>query len=362
MVVVWRPIKQKEQAFYPPKFISEYADMFDIDGFEQPPKEKPEALLGNLEIRNFERVPMSNLPAVLPKTKLIFRPADAFLFDTISFITLAVILSSIRLNSRKLDFLALISVCLWTFRTILRYSNKLARYDLLVKKFLTSKISHRNAGALKYLTSEAGSQRAVRVALIQSCIFHLLKRVKSPFQGKVATENPLTRAFLTDSCPIEVNKILRTDKEVQIDVERALKDLEDLQLVQFSNDGEALLEVKDSFESTESVKKCWIDLLESKDLGKFVDDVTDEEAVGFGLSVDISGIAKAQNSSILVPEGSRRSFAAAINATAQNAYTNAKPLLKDQKGLRNLKASLEFQERDSTKAGRSNGNKKKWYF
>ena len=185
------------------------------------------------------------------------------------------------MNSRKLDFLALISVCLWTFRTILRYSNKLARYDLLVKKFLTSKISHRNAGALKYLTSEAGSQRAVRVALIQSCIFHLLKRVKSPFQGKVATENPLTRAFLTDSCPIEVNKILRTDKEVQIDVERALKDLEDLQLVQFSNDGEALLEVKDSFESTESVKKCWIDLLESKDLGKFVDDVTDEEAVGF---------------------------------------------------------------------------------
>ena len=133
--------------------------MFDIEMLEQPPERSNEAPLGNLEIRNFESVPMSNLFAVMPKTKLIFRPADAFLFDMISFVTLALVISSIRLDSPRLDVLALVSVTLWTFRTVIRYSNKLARYDLLVKKFLTSKISHRNAGALKYLAGEAGSQR-----------------------------------------------------------------------------------------------------------------------------------------------------------------------------------------------------------
>ena len=51
--------------------------MFDIEGFEPLALKKPEPPIGKLEIRNFEGVPMSNLPAVLPKTKVMFRPADA---------------------------------------------------------------------------------------------------------------------------------------------------------------------------------------------------------------------------------------------------------------------------------------------
>ena len=243
--------------------------MFDIEGFEPPPKDKPEPPLESLEIRNFERVPMSNLPAVFPKTRLIFRPADAFLFDMISFVTFALVLSSIRLDSPKLDLLALVSVSLWTLRTFFRYSNKLARYDLLVKKFLTSKLSHRNAGALKYLNSEAASQRAVRAALVQSCVSHCFKSAQSPFQGETAditttsSEQGSARATLKNTCMDDVNKLLINDKVVQINVDRALSDLEDLGIVQFSrHDEELLLDVKDALESNELVKQSWVDLLD----------------------------------------------------------------------------------------------------
>jgi hypothetical protein len=319
--------------------------MFDIEGFEPPPSKKPEPPLGKLEIRNFEGVPMSNLPAVLPKTKLIFRPADAFLFDMISFVTLALVLSSVRLDSPSLDLLALVSVSLWTFRTVIRYSNKLARYDLLVKKFLTTKISHRNAGALKYLTSEAGSQRAVRAALVQSWISHLFKLVKSPFQRDGAAEKIITRSVLRNTGTNDVNRLLRTDKEVQVDVDRALRDLEDLRLVRFSADGEELIDAKDQLASSELVKESWVDLLEQSDSDNFGRNDTElsslSEGIGLSKSSESEPSTRNQNISFKQLEERRKSFTASLEATQKNGYVKAKQLLQDKNGVKNLRASLE---------------------
>ena len=93
---------------------------------------------------------------------------------------LLLVLGSIRLHSPRLDLLALVSISLWIIRTVFRCSNKLARYELLVKSsFLTSKISHRNSDALKYLVAEDGSQRAARTALLNLWISNFAGAIKS---------------------------------------------------------------------------------------------------------------------------------------------------------------------------------------
>ncbi len=243
--------------FRPPKWLSELADMFDVEGFEKPPPQQKIKRKAKIEIRNFEGIPMANLPAVLPKTKLVFRPADAFLFDMISFVTFLLVLGSIRLDSPRLDFLALISVALWIVRTVFRYSNKLARYDLLVKSFLTSKISHRNAGALKYIASEAGSQRAVRTALVYSWISNLVGAIKSPFRR--LGDKSFTRESLLERAQDDINNLLETEKQVQIHVERALDDLEDLRLVTFDGpENQTLMGVLNPVTSVEAVRQKWM--------------------------------------------------------------------------------------------------------
>ena len=56
--MVWRPVTKQERVYRPPRFISEFADMFDIAGFEQPPKVDSILPGEKLEIRTFEGVPM----------------------------------------------------------------------------------------------------------------------------------------------------------------------------------------------------------------------------------------------------------------------------------------------------------------
>jgi Protein of unknown function (DUF3754) len=237
--------------------------MFDIEGFAQPEENATTNRRADIEIRNFEGVPMANLPAVLPKTKLVFRPADAFLFDMISFVTFFLVLGSVRLDSPRLDLLALVSVTLWTLRTVFRYSNKLARYDLLVKTFLTSKIAHRNAGALRYICSEAGVQRAVRTTLVYYWLLNLFNNVKVPFtrHGK----DYLSRSDLLMKGQDDINNMLTTEKQVQLHVEKSLEDLEKLRMIRFDKgDREKLLEVLDPNSSIDAIKGSWIEFFEDE--------------------------------------------------------------------------------------------------
>jgi hypothetical protein len=237
--------------------------MFDIDGLSPAsaePQLKPVPL--PLEIRAFHEVPMANLLAVLPKTKLILRPADAFVFDFLSVASFLLIVGSQRFDSPKLDFLAFASVVFWIFRTFLRYRNKLTSYDLLVKTFLTSKISHRNAGALKYVATEAGSQRALRAALVYTWLVRRIASLRSTFVGnKTAVDLKVVRAQLEREGETGVNDLLPTSvRHVRVDVNAALNDLEELELATFSEDKTVLQKVVEPTEAMEALRGTWTKL------------------------------------------------------------------------------------------------------
>jgi Protein of unknown function (DUF3754) len=264
VVVVWRPLSENTNSskFAPPQIAYELADMFDIEGLPRIQKEADTIPIAPLQIRTFEDVPMANLPAVLPQTKLIFRPADAFVFDLISIFSFVAIAGSIRFDNPKLDLIALVSVGLWFFRTVLRYSNKLARYDLLVKKFLTSKISHRNSGALKYLATEAGSQKAVRAAFAHLWLRKAIVSEK-PLSNDGLKVAPLFRSQLISEGNREICASLNSLKRMPIDVDAALRDLEDLQLVRrIDGDGQLLEVIHDESSVFRALKNSWRSLLE----------------------------------------------------------------------------------------------------
>jgi len=257
IVVVWRPLNDKPKdrpRLTPPQFAYDVADMFDIEGLPKKPMEVPKPTPKPIEIRTFEGVPMANLPAVLPKTKLVFRPADAFVFDLISIFSFLAIAGSLRFDNPKLDLIALVSVSLWLIRTVFRYSNKLARYDLLVKKFLTSKISHRNSGALKYLASQAGSQRATRAALVHKWLCSLSSE-----------DEPLPRSRLIALAKNGVNALIDDLKETPVDVDAALNDLEDIGLVECTDqDGLYLRVLRDEKSIVRTLSRAWRSILEGK--------------------------------------------------------------------------------------------------
>jgi len=194
---------------------------------------------------------MANLPAVLPKTKLVFRPADAFVFDTISLFSLAAVLASQRFDNPKFDIIAIVSVSLWIMRTTFRYSNKLARYDLLVNKFLKERISHRGANALKYLSSEAATQKATRATLLHSTL-------QRWFQEK-SDEDLMQRDEILERVAREVNEALCTDRLINVASDSTLTDLESLGAVRFV-DGN-VEEVLNEDGLSEQLKIQWNDIL-----------------------------------------------------------------------------------------------------
>lgn len=254
VVVVWRPKPKPdvEPTITLPNLVYDLADMFDFKLPERPPP-SPRENTKPLEIRAFSGVPMANLPAVLPKTKLVFRPADAFVFDFVSLISFVLVIGSQKFDNPKLDILALVSVSLWIIRTVLRYSNKLARYDLLVKKFLTSKISHRNRGALKYIAGEAGTQRAIRAALVHEWLA----------SESLNDKSSMKRADLVEVGETNVNRLLDDFKRIPININAALNDLEDLNLVSTDPDGH-LSVVRDPKSILANLKGVWMEVFHGR--------------------------------------------------------------------------------------------------
>ncbi len=127
VVVVWRPSKKKMKRITPPKWMYEAAKIFDME--DRMPILKntttsndAEDQVEDLEIRAFNDVPMANILAVLPKNKLIFRPADAFVFDFVSLATFLATAGSLKFDSPKLDLLALVTLILFAVRTVSSYN------------------------------------------------------------------------------------------------------------------------------------------------------------------------------------------------------------------------------------------------
>ncbi|GMH97938.1 hypothetical protein TrST_g4433 [Triparma strigata] len=108
----------------------------------------------------FSDVPLANVVACLPKSKLVFRIADGVRFDLLSFVGLLAVGATTKLDSPTADLIAAVSVAAWAIRLFVRYSNSLARYDLLVNRFLKSKIVRRGLPAVhKYVSTESAQMR-----------------------------------------------------------------------------------------------------------------------------------------------------------------------------------------------------------
>lgn len=249
VVVIWRPAKKKLKRIKtpkPPRWLFECVKIFGIEervpllkNITSQDDEDDETMLP-LEIKAFNDVPMANILAVLPKNKLIFRPADAFVFDFVSLATFLATAASFKFDSPKLDLLALVSVVLFAVRTFFRYSNKYARYDLLVNKFLTSKLTHRGQGALNYLAQEANSQKALRAM----CVRDWLSRSEERDGVISLTEG---EAYINEEA-------FSGKSRVNVDILSGIDDLKDLgQLTSTNtlvNDDEAEAEIKRIWDET----------------------------------------------------------------------------------------------------------------
>ena len=277
IVVIWRPlpkpVKTKKKLFTPPPVPKFVYDILEVFGAEHklpkkaPSEPDPEPL--PIEIRTFDRVPMANLLAVLPKTKLVFRPADALIFDLVNTFSLLVVLASQKFDSPKLDLIAIVSVSLWFLRSFFRYSNKIARYDLLVNKFLTQKISHRDIGALKYIANEAAVQRARRASLVHDWLVEDygmdsgstidMNASESTSKSKIVS---VEKKDIIEIGQFEINKRLPIDHPVYIDLHSALDDLVDLGLIHFSDEGRYLEEVKTGTSATQALARLWSEIFQ----------------------------------------------------------------------------------------------------
>lgn len=261
VVLIWRPKQSKQSTkkmkpvWTPPKFIYDILEIFALEHIlPNPPTPAPDPSPLPLEIRTFDRVPMANLLAVLPKTKLIFRPADALIFDLVNTFSLLAVLASQKFDSPKLDLIALGAVLLWVLRTFFRYSNKIARYDLLVNKFLTGRISHRNSGAVKYLASEAAVQRARRAALVHEWLVQEDNDVHVQGGSCHRIRDEIVRVGLS-----KVNARLDLIQPLFLDVDAALDDLLELGLIGFNDEGR-LVQVKSRDDALGSLANLWNDI------------------------------------------------------------------------------------------------------
>ncbi len=102
-----------------------------------------------------------------------------------------------------------------------------------MNKFLTSKLSHRGAGALNYLAQEANSQKALRAM----CIRDWLRETE-----EMALEDG--EAFIND-------KAFAGTSRVNVDIQSGLDDLRELE--QFTSTNELI----DDSEANAVIKRVW---------------------------------------------------------------------------------------------------------
>ncbi|KAL7549960.1 hypothetical protein ACHAWF_014841 [Thalassiosira exigua] len=254
VIVIWRPLRKKKrrtiETIYPPKWLYEVAQVFDMEDRLPKPKNNTKANAIDdgpmpLEIKAFTDVPMANVQAVLPKTKLVFRPADAIVFDLVSVISFLAVAGSLKFDSPRLDLIALISLTFFAVRTFFRYSNKYARYDLLVNKFLTSKLSHRGPGALKYIVSEANANKAMRAMLTRDWL--LSGAVSRRADGQL--DDPSVKqgkSYVND-------RSSSVASQIDVDLASALDELKRLDLI------DEQFEVKGESGAQEGLKQLWND-------------------------------------------------------------------------------------------------------
>jgi hypothetical protein len=271
IVVIWRPrkrkaLKKKLSKFTTlPNWLYGMSRIFDVEDKLPERVDNENELVDDdapakLEIRAFNDVPMANMMAVLPKTKLIFRPADALVFDLVSVVSFFALGASLKFDNPRLDLLAVVALSAFAVRTFFRYSNKYARYDLLVNKFLTKKLAHRSSGALNYIVSQADSQRALRSGLIRDWL--------SENNICMSAGDNDANNLLLDYDVLELGKAFANEKaatneaRIDVDILSAIDELNSLGLIEVVKEDKSLrFKVKDDESSLERVQQLWNDVL-----------------------------------------------------------------------------------------------------
>ena len=274
VVVIWRPQNPTKsmktllsQFATLPKWFYDTAKIFDLDHklpkqeTDRPATEEKEEIPVPLEIKAFNDVPMANILAVLPKTKLVFRPADAFVLDMVSIVSFIALGASLKFDNPRLDLLAVVSLSLFAVRTFFRYSNKYARYDLLVNKFLTKKQTHRGSGALSYIVSQADSQKALMSGLIRDWLNESEVCVSTSDSRDNSSDLTLDYDILDHGKSFINDRASANDTRIDIDIIlSAVEELNSLDLLDVTDEDRSL-RFKDDKSTKENIQRLWNDVL-----------------------------------------------------------------------------------------------------
>lgn len=139
-------------------------------------------------------------------------------------------------------------------RTFFRYSNKYARYDLLVNKFLTKKLAHRDSGALNYIVSQADSQRALRSGLIRDWLDENKIYMSTDQNGDLTLDHDvieLGKSFTNE-------KASTNDARIDVNILSAIDELSKLGILDVVEDGQSFrFQVKDDQSTSENIRQLW---------------------------------------------------------------------------------------------------------
>jgi hypothetical protein len=170
--------------------------------------------------------------------------------------------ASLKFDNPRLDLLAVVSLSLFAIRTFFRYSNKYARYDLLVNKFLTKKLAHRGSGALNYIVSQADSQKALRLGLIRDWLTENKIYLSVGKGEEEPTSIQLDYDVLELGKSYANNKASTNQARIDVDILSAIDELSSLGLLEVVQEQESLrFKTKDDQTTRDNIQQSWSEVL-----------------------------------------------------------------------------------------------------
>merc|ERR1719491_382232 len=112
--------------------------------------------------------------------------------------------------------------------------------------------------------TEAGTQKATRAALVHTWLSSLGETLRRERPDSSANEAAIGIEHLMKEGNSRLRSLTGPGIGVRVDVQAALKDLEDLDLIEKSHDGESITGVKCGTHAIDVLKKKWILLFDNK--------------------------------------------------------------------------------------------------
>jgi len=133
--------------------------------------------------------------------------------------------------------------------------------------------------------SEASKQRATRVGLLHSW----LENAKNGFSNK---NDEISLETVHMSANAGINELLHGDYSTDVNINEAMNDLEELNLIESANNGTNIQTIYSGKEAMEKLKGKWVSLFDADNLDEFV--VAEEMDVDTNGSEENTGDTEAQ--------------------------------------------------------------------